>query len=49
MRKLLGFHSGTMLKGIENLEFYMSIMKESKKAMSLPLLKLLGHEIAKAD
>ena len=27
----------------------MSIMKESKKAMSLPLLKLLGHEIAKAD
>ena len=44
-----GFIPDTILKGIENLEFYMSIMKESKKAMSLPLLKLLGHEIAGAD
>ena len=44
-----GFIPDTILKGIENLEFYSSILKESRKAMSLPLLKLLGHEIARAD
>ena len=44
-----GFIPDTILKGIENLEFYSSISKESRKAMSLPLLKLLGHEIARAD
>ncbi len=36
-----------MLKGAENLSFYKTITSESSKVMTLPLLKLLGHEISK--
>ena len=45
----VGFTAKMLLRGIENLEFYVDISKESRKAMSLPLLKLIGHELAKAD
>jgi hypothetical protein len=36
-----------IVKGAENLGFYRNIAKESRKVMTLPLLKLLGHEISK--
>ena len=45
----VGFSAKMILRGIENLEFYKDISKESRKAMSFPLLKLLGHELAKSD
>jgi hypothetical protein len=35
-----------MLKGAENLSMYNDIAGRSRLAMSLPLLKKLGHEIA---
>jgi hypothetical protein len=35
------------LKGAENLTFYGNLAKNSRKVMTLPLLKLLGHEITK--
>jgi hypothetical protein len=38
-----------VLKGAENLGFNSSIAKNSRKVMTLPLLKLLGHEIAKSS
>jgi hypothetical protein len=38
-----------VLKGAENLDFYNSIAKSSRKVMTLPLLKLLGHEIAESS
>jgi hypothetical protein len=38
-----------VLKGAENLSFYKSISNESRKVMTLPLLKLLGHEISKTS
>ncbi len=34
------------LKGAENIAFYKSVVDDSRKVMTLPLLKLLGHEIA---
>jgi hypothetical protein len=36
-----------MLKGAENLALYANISKRSRLIMTLPLLKILGHEIAK--
>jgi hypothetical protein len=38
-----------VVKGAENLGFYKCIASESRKVMTLPLLKLLGHEIAKTS
>jgi hypothetical protein len=35
------------LKGAENVSFYKNLTTDSRKVMTLPLLKLLGHEIAK--
>jgi hypothetical protein len=43
------FFVTSMLKGAENLSLYSSIVRESKLVMSYPLLKLLGHEIAKSN
>ncbi len=39
----------SLLRGIENLEFYKNVCKGTRKVMTLPLLKLIGHEIAKLD
>jgi hypothetical protein len=36
----------TMLKGAKNLEFYADLAKTSRRALTFPLLKILGHEIA---
>jgi len=44
-----GFLAKNLLKGAENLEFYLNISRESRKAMSLPILKILGHQLAKSD
>jgi len=35
-----------MLRGAENLQFYSSVPKNTRKTMTLPLLKILGHELA---
>jgi hypothetical protein len=35
-----------MLKGADNLSLYSNITKHAKLVMTLPLLKILGHEIA---
>jgi hypothetical protein len=37
------------LRGAKNLNFYTVRKKVSKKAMSLPLLKIIGHEIAASN
>jgi hypothetical protein len=39
----------TLIRGVENLHFYSKEKKEQKKAMSLPLLRILGHELAKSN
>jgi hypothetical protein len=41
-----GFVSKTMLKGIKNLEFYRDLTKPARKAMTMPVLKLLSHQVA---
>ncbi len=38
-----------MIKGAENLSLYTDICKRTRLVMTFPLLKLLGHEIAKSD
>ncbi len=38
-----------MIKGMENLEFYSEICKGSRKVMTLPLLKIVGNQISKAN
>jgi len=38
-----------VLQGAQNLEFYTGKSDTPRKAMSLPLLKLIGHEIARSD
>jgi hypothetical protein len=38
-----------VLKGAENLHFYKTISNGSRMVMSLPLLKILGHEISKTN
>jgi len=38
-----------VIQGAQNLEFYNDKQVESRKVMSLPLLKILGHEIAISD
>ena len=37
------------MRGAKNLDFYTAQNSKFKKAMTLPLLKILGHEIAKAN
>ena len=39
----------SMIKGAENLNFYKKISEGSRKVMTLPLLKILGHQIAKSN
>ena len=39
----------TMVRGGENLELYRNDVKATRKAMSLELLKLIGHEISKTE
>jgi hypothetical protein len=43
------FFVTSMLKGAENIALYSNIVRDSKLVMSYPLLKLLGHEIAKSN
>jgi hypothetical protein len=40
------FYCLSMLKGAQNLSMYNGIINHSKLAMTFPLLKILGHEIA---
>jgi hypothetical protein len=35
-----------LVKGASNLNFYSDLSKSSRKVMTLPLLKILGHQIA---
>jgi hypothetical protein len=39
----------TLIRGAENLHFYSNEKKEQKKVMSLPLLRILGHELANSN
>ncbi len=43
------FFAKTMLKGAKNLASYSATKKEPKAVMTLSCLKILGHEIAKAN
>jgi hypothetical protein len=40
------FSSKTQLKGAENLNYYNSSRSGNKKVMTLPLLKVIGHELS---
>jgi hypothetical protein len=40
------FISAVMLKGIKNLEFYKDLIKPARKAMTMPVLKILSHAVA---
>jgi hypothetical protein len=37
------------LKGAKSIAFYKNVANKSRKIMTLPLLKLLGHEMAPSD
>ena len=39
----------SMIKGAENLNFYKKFTEGSRKVMTLPLLKILSHQIAISD
>ncbi len=39
----------TLIRGAQNLQFYKENVKEQKKVMSLPLLRLMGHELAMSN
>lgn len=39
----------TLIRGAENLDFYNVDKKETRKVMTLPLLKILGHALASCD
>ena len=39
----------SMIRGAENLSFYKDMSKGTKKVMTLPLLKILGHRISSSD
>jgi hypothetical protein len=43
------FISAVMLKGIKNLEFYRDLVKPARKAMTMPVLKILSHRIAVSE
>ncbi len=38
-----------VLRGVENVEFYKELAKPARLVMTLPLLKILGHQIAKSE
>jgi hypothetical protein len=40
------FLACTMLKGAKNIELYTDILKQTRKVMTYPLLKILSHQIA---
>jgi hypothetical protein len=46
---LKSFTVKAALKGAENLEFYIAMSKRTRKVMTLPLLRILGHQTAKSD
>ena len=39
----------SLIRGAQNLDFYKEICKESRKAMTRPLLKIVGHELARSN
>jgi hypothetical protein len=39
----------TLVRGAENMNFYNTDKKETRKVMTLPLLKILGHALASCD
>ena len=43
------FVTRTMLKGAENLNFYENKPSRQRNVMTLPLLRILGHELKKAE
>jgi hypothetical protein len=43
------FLASAMLKGAKNMELYTDIAKQTRKAMSYPLLKILSHQISNSD
>jgi hypothetical protein len=43
------FFVTSMIKGAENLSLYESLAKRTRLAMSYPLLKIIGHEIANSN
>jgi len=43
-----GYILKSVIRGGENLEVYKGLAKATRKVMTLPLLKILGHEIAKS-
>jgi hypothetical protein len=38
-----------VIQGAQNLRFYTNMVKCTRKVVTLPMLKLIGHEIAKSD
>lgn len=38
-----------MLRGAENLDLYNRVGKKSRKVMTMPLLRIIGHQIAKTE
>jgi hypothetical protein len=38
-----------LIRGAENLEFYKKPKNLERRVMTLPLLRLIGHEVAKCD
>ena len=43
------FVVNSLLRGAENLSFYESVKGSNRKVMTLPLLKIIGHQIAISD
>jgi hypothetical protein len=43
------FFTKSMLKGAENISLYSNVKKQPKLVMTIPLLKLIGHEIASSS
>ena len=39
----------TLIRGASNLQYYKPRMNANKKVMTIPLLKILGHNLAKTD
>jgi len=43
------FRIEMMIRGAENLRFYENITEKTRLVVTLPILKIIGHEIAKSD